>query len=279
MHTKHLLLSVAALFAVLAAGLHLAARAATPAPQGDPGTPVVLELFTSQGCSSCPPADRLLSQLGRERSAGVVIPLAFHVDYWNYLGWSDPFSSPRWSARQQAYARIFGGNRIYTPQLVVNGRKECVGSQRGEVLQSIAAARRQASLARVSLSVDPPARAAGAAAPTMRVHAGLTLLHETGERPLELWVALAESGLTTPVRAGENAASTLRDDFVVRRLDKALTLGGAPGAERSAQLELPLEAGWRQGDLAVVAFVQDPLTLAIEGAAASLPAARNAAAH
>ena len=108
---------------------------AAPAPETGP---IVIELFTSQGCSSCPPADRLLSRLASDpKLAGRVIPLAFHVDYWNYIGWQDPFSSPRWSERQRSYGRTFRSNRIYTPQLVVGGRTDCVGSQEGEVMKKI----------------------------------------------------------------------------------------------------------------------------------------------
>jgi len=122
--------AVLALFAltvsVLAGG---AAARALPGATSASG-PVVVELFTSQGCSSCPPADRLLSKLSRDpRLAGRVIPLAFHVDYWDYIGWRDPFASPRWSQRQKDYARVFRSNRIYTPQLVVSGSTEGVGSQ------------------------------------------------------------------------------------------------------------------------------------------------------
>ena len=113
---------------------------------GEPGPSIsgdrvaVVELFTSQGCSSCPPADRLLSKLARDpRYQGKVIPLSFHVDYWNSIGWTDPFSSNRWSERQRVYAgRVFHSNRIYTPQVVVNGRSECVGNSEGEVTGRIA---------------------------------------------------------------------------------------------------------------------------------------------
>src|SRR5436190_18609544 len=90
---------------------------------------VVAELFTSQGCSSCPPADALWQRLGDESPLGArIVPLAFHVDYWNSLGWKDPFSSAAWSSRQSDYARAFGSGRIYTPQAVIGGRAECLGA-------------------------------------------------------------------------------------------------------------------------------------------------------
>src|SRR5688572_7171166 len=99
---------------------------------------VVLELFTSQGCSSCPPADALLSRLRREDFGGsTVIPLAYHVDYWNHLGWSDPFSSPRWSQRQNLYARALKSSQVYTPQLIINGAIQLVGSADGAIRAEI----------------------------------------------------------------------------------------------------------------------------------------------
>ena len=99
--------------------------------------PVVLELFTSQGCSSCPPADALLERVS-ERSDVVVIALSYHVDYWNYIGWVDPFSKKDYSIRQSTYNRKFGSRNNYTPQIVVNGREHFVGSDAGKLNQSIA---------------------------------------------------------------------------------------------------------------------------------------------
>jgi hypothetical protein len=225
--------------------------------------PVVVELFTSQGCSSCPPADRLLSQLDGAVHEGQVIPLAFHVDYWNHLGWSDPFSSPRWSARQVAYGRAFRAAGIYTPQLVVNGRSECVGSRRDQVARRIAEARAAEPAGDVRLAAE---ETAAGAARALRVQVGARLLRPAAG-PLDLWVALTQSGLTTSVGAGENASATLRNDFVVRRLEKALTLGAGAGSERSGEVSLPLDPAWRASRVTVVAFLQDPASLAIEGAA------------
>lgn len=100
-----------------------------------PGSPLtVVELFTSQGCSSCPPADKLLQELDQRND---VLGLSFHVDYWNRLGWKDPYSQRAWSERQYAYARKFGDLRVYTPQLVIRGRTHVVGSQRQAVLEAL----------------------------------------------------------------------------------------------------------------------------------------------
>lgn len=237
---------------------------ASDQPAGD-GV-VILELFTSQGCASCPPADRLLTRLAQDRGlAGRVIPLAFHVDYWDYIGWQDPFASPRWSERQREYGRAFRSNRIYTPQLVVNGRTECVGSQEGEVRKRIAAALAAPSAARVTLETSPLG-----AEDRLRVRAGAEVtagMEKAAAGNLDLWVAIWETGLETKVGAGENASATLHDDYVVRRLEKALTLPGKTGARDSAEIVLGLDKRWKRGNLGVAAFLQDPATRAIHGAA------------
>jgi hypothetical protein len=261
-------LPVVALAAAGAARLHGAAEM----PAGTAGRgPVVVELFTSQGCSSCPPADRLLSRLQHDaRLAGRVAPLAFHVDYWNHLGWSDPFSSAAWSRRQEGYAQVWRSNRIYTPQLVVEGRTECVGSQEDEVLRRIGQALSAEPAGRVTLSVAaaPAQGAGGGAGAGPRVVVSARLLRPAGGSGLDVWVALTESGLTTAVGAGENAAATLHDDHVVRRLVRAFTLPPTAGAEHTAAVDLPpLDHGSRGATYAVVAFLQNPATLAIEGAA------------
>jgi hypothetical protein len=255
--------------------------------------PVVVELFTSQGCSSCPPADRLLSRLQRDpQVGGVVIPLAFHVDYWNHLGWSDPFSSPLWSRRQESYAHAFRTNRIYTPQLVIGGRTQCVGSEEREVMRRIHDALAAEPAAEVSLAApageaSPSTGGAGTgggagagaggvaangggagAAGGARVAVSARLLRPpAGAGSLDLWVALTESGLKTAVGAGENAKATLHDDHVVRRLVKAFTLPSAAGAASSAEVVLPLDRAWNPATLEIVAFLQDPRSLAIHGAA------------
>ncbi|MBP0481781.1 DUF1223 domain-containing protein [Sagittula salina] len=111
--------------------------------------PVVVELFTSQGCSSCPPADALLAELAERDD---VIPLAFHVDYWDYIGWKDNFASPKFTKRQKGYARAGGWKMIYTPQIVVNGMEDVVGSRPAEVADLIAAHEDKPAHAKVTLT-------------------------------------------------------------------------------------------------------------------------------
>jgi hypothetical protein len=237
--------------------------AAPPKPAPAAGGPVVLELFTSQGCSSCPPADRLLTRLAQDGALkDRVIPLSFHVDYWDYIGWQDPFASARWSERQREYGRAFRSNRIYTPQLVVNGRSECVGSQEKVVRQQIAAALAAAPAGRVSLEAAP-----ADAADRLRVRVGAEMQTAAAPR-LDLWVVIWETGLETPVGAGENASKRLHNDYVVRRLEKALTLPGTAGARDTAELTLGLDKRWKRANLGVAAFLQDPATRVIYGAAA-----------
>jgi hypothetical protein len=258
----------------LAAGAARGGGATAPEPTREPAKeaaagrgPVVVELFTSQGCSSCPPADRLLSRLKHDpRLAGEVIPLAFHVDYWNHLGWSDPFSSRLWSQRQQGYAQAFHSNRIYTPQLVINGRTECLGSEEEQVMRRIREALAAEPVGQVSLGVP-------AVGDSARVPVSARLLRPVRGASPEVWVALVESGFTTPVRGGENVSATLHDDHVVRLLVKAMTLRQAPkastaaGAESIAEVTLPLDPKWNRSALDLVAFLQDPRSLSIYGAA------------
>jgi hypothetical protein len=232
---------------------------------GPQDSPVILELFTSQGCSSCPPADRLLAELDRDpKLTGRVIPLSFHVDYWNYIGWKDPFSSPRWSDRQRSYARAFRSSRIYTPQAVIDGRMECIGSREDLVRYRIGKALAAEPAGRVTLAATP----AGGTGGRVQVKVGAKLAKVAGTGNLDVWVALVETGLTTPVGAGENASRTLKNDNVVRRLERAFTIPAGAGAARSGELALGLDKRWNPKNLRVVAFLQDPATMAIHGAAA-----------
>lgn len=243
-------------------------QAKSPAtPAGPGGAPVaVVELFTSQGCSSCPPADRLLSKLADDSgSRGKVIPLSFHVDYWNSIGWQDPYSSARWSERQKLYAaRAFHTGRIYTPQVVVNGGSECVGSNEGDVWTRVRGALRETPPASVALEVDPITPEG-----QLKIRASAQMLRSTpqgGKGDLDLWVAVYENGLSVEVKAGENASRVLRNDHVVRRFERAFTLPARAGAAHAGVIVLGIDKSWKAAGLGVAAFLQDPATLAIYGA-------------
>ncbi|HKR64908.1 MAG TPA: DUF1223 domain-containing protein [Thermoanaerobaculia bacterium] len=203
---------------------------------------VVVELFTSQGCSSCPPADRLLSRLAHED----VIPLAYHVDYWNHLGWSDPFSSPRWSERQRAYAQALRTPQVYTPQAIVNGQTQLVGSAERAIRDEIA--RQRALPERGVVSIERISRVGNELHVDLRARGAANLV-----------VTLFENGITTKVSAGENANRALTDDAIVRwQLTQSAT---------TTSIKIPLHPSWRADHLGVVAYLQDPRTLAIFGAA------------
>lgn len=199
-----------------------------PRPEG----PLVLELFTSQGCSSCPPADRLLARLA---AAGVdgreVAPLSFHVDYWDDLGWPDPYASPAWTERQRQYARALEDGRVYTPELVVGGATGVVGSNVVAVTRAIARTPRPTLL---------PATATWSR----------TALEVTATAPADadVLVAIWEDGNKNKVRRGENAGETLAHARVVRRLER-VARAGVKGS-----VTIKLDPAWQT--VGAVAFAQ-----------------------
>ena len=203
--------------------------------------PVVLELFTSQGCSSCPPADALLSELARDRDVPVIV-LAYHVDYWNRLGWRDPFSSREWSARQGEYVRAMKLESAYTPQAVINGSRQMVGSSAFQIRQAIAEESKRKPEARVKLDVQ----------------GNEVVVRAESKKPAELIVVAYENGIVTKIARGENAGRTQTDDAIVRQFVRAGSVNGA--VERRVPLALTKSMG-------VVAFLQDPATLRILTAA------------
>lgn len=226
--------------ALLLACLGPAAAAPACVAQSGEHRAVLLELYTSEGCDSCPPADRRLSQFKNQAEyAGKLVPLAFHVDYWDRLGWTDRFASPQYTQRQYAMAGLARSRSIYTPQFLRNGR-DWRGSGNpldaaGELPAGAAIALELGAVNGGQLTVSGSITAARAGA--------------------EAWLALYENNLESQVRAGENGGKTLRHDYVVRRLIGPL----APGGEGRLALrqQIALEAGWKRADLGVVVFVQD----------------------
>jgi len=199
---------------------------------------VLVELFTSEGCSSCPPADELLVDLARRDPA--VYTLEFHVDYWDSLGWPDPLASPDFTARQRRYARALGTTGMFTPQMIVNGTDSFTGSDRAHAEESI-----QRALARpitVPLSIRTRAIDSGSVA------VDYSATGASSDAVLD--VALVEHSRSTEVRAGENAGKRLHHSNVVREL-VVVPLRQARG---SAVVRVP--STLRRGDAEVVAFVQ-----------------------
>lgn len=201
--------------------------------------PVVLELFTSQGCSSCPPADALLRELAKEPG---VIALAYHVDYWNRLGWRDPFSSRQWSERQGEYVRALKLDSAYTPQVVINGSRQMVGSTGFLIRSAIEQESKRKPEGHVALSVQN----------------GEAVVRAESKQPAELIVVAYENGITTKITSGENAGRTQTNDAIVRELVRAGTISG------SAEKRVPLALTKTMG---VAAFLQDPATRRILAAA------------
>lgn len=219
--------------------------------------PVLVELFTSEGCSSCPPADAVLAGLLREQPVeGVeIIPLSLHVDYWNRLGWKDPYSAKAFSTRQQRYAKVFGEDKLYTPQVVVDGREEGIGSDESIVRRLIAGAAR-----REHLPVRITARAVGRS---------LTLSIDLPAAPagtdtVDVFVALTEDDLSSAVKRGENVGRTLTHVAVVRALQ---TLGTLEKDAFVADGRLALEPGWNPRKMRAVVWLQGRSANQVYGAA------------
>ena len=219
-----------------------------------PRTAVLVELFTSEGCSSCPPADQLLMRLDAQQfvAGALVIPLSEHVEYWNGLGWRDPFSAPMFTERQQEYAGVLTAGLLYTPQMVVDGLTELIGSQRDVAHQAIARAA-VAPKAAIALALTG---GGGRSAVSVEVTiSGVARLGPRGDA--DLWLAVTEDGLVTDVRRGENANRRLPHAAVVRRLEKIETLP-TPAPDRfTASAQVPLDPDWHDGSLRLVAFLQE----------------------
>jgi hypothetical protein len=242
-----------------------ASAVAAEVGSGDRRTPVVVELFTSEGCSSCPPADTLLSRLDRTQPvAGVeVIALAQHVDYWNYLGWSDPFSSHDFSERQGEYAHAFGKDGVYTPQMIVDGVKEFPGSNSRLALDAIAQAAREPK-AEVRLSRLPSQTNAD---PGVSLSVSVEKLPRPDGETADVFLAITEGDLSTDVRRGENAGHTLSHVGVVRRLVNIGSVSASGGGPFASEQAVVPEKGWRRENLRAVVFVQERTGKRVIGAA------------
>ncbi|WP_394835352.1 DUF1223 domain-containing protein [Pendulispora rubella] len=253
MRMRSLGIFVAVVAAVVAVGVGQS-RADTPAPKATgPAVPVVVELFSSEGCSSCPPADAFIEQLERTQPVeGVsIIALGQHVDYWDDLGWPDPFGHPRFTARQKQYAGVLADSRIYTPEIVVDGRAILERGDKASTARALQAAAREPR-ARVTLN----RRGDRVAVDVANVPAG--------SDTAEVWLAITESGLSTRVERGENAGRVLSHAPVVRALRK---LGNAEGGAFRADAALELDPKWKPAAVHAVVFVQRAKSRRIVGAA------------
>ncbi|OWW23094.1 hypothetical protein AYR66_27290 [Noviherbaspirillum denitrificans] len=213
--------------------------------QSPPHTVALLELYTSEGCSSCPPADHFISGLNEAGlGADRVVPLSLHVDYWDYIGWKDAFARPLFTERQYWLSAQGRSRTVYTPEIFVAGQE-----LRNWRLATPAAVRRineQPAQAQIALSAGMPSN--GSLPVEVKAKAS---------RDAALYVVLYQSGLSTEVKAGENRGVQLRHDYVVRDWIGPLALD-AQGGPASLPRALAVPAGAMAQDLGVAAFVQTP---------------------
>jgi hypothetical protein len=228
----------------------------------DPRVPVIVELFTSEGCSSCPPADRLLARLEQTQPVpgAEVIALEEHVDYWNQLGWVDPFSSAQFRARQNDYAVAFHATDVYTPQMVVDGQAQFVGSDAGRAYHEISAAA-QAPAVALGLAARPNTRDPELVDLTVRMNSPKNVKL----RDSNLYLAVTESNLASYVKRGENAGHVVRHSDVVRSFGVIARVDprGTNGGEVVSTLRLPHE--WKRENLRAVVFLQERDSFHITG--------------
>lgn len=259
---RNFLAGLAAL--AICAALALQVRAQTAAT--DSGRkPVVVELFTSEGCSDCPPAEALALKLEQQPIAGVdVIVLEEHVDYWNRQGWIDPFSSMEWTSRQQNYVSKLANGNPYTPEMVVDGQSEFVGSNGRAALAAIENAARGAetNVTIGGAKADPKDSADFAV--TVGKFAG-----NTPNDQAEVWVAVVEDGLHSSVTRGENAGHVLYHAAVVRSLQKIGVARANGDAAFTGTAQVKFKSGWNPKNMHVVAFVQEKKSRKILGAAST----------
>ena len=242
--------------------LSLNARSGVTKP--DYSSPVVVELFTSEGCSSCPPADALLSKLSQQSSTlgAEVIALEEHVDYWDDLGWRDPFSSRDWTDRQYAYAKPLGNGNAYTPQMVVDGTTEFVGSRPELALKSISQAAQRPKTS-VTLS-----HAASVKPGIESFSVTVGKLHDPSTNGnAEIWLAITESGLHSAVKGGENVGQDLYHAAIVRFMRKIGEAKGGGDPSFTGTATISIHKDWKRDNLRAVVFIQDKKTLHIVGAA------------
>ena len=238
---------------------------AQASPPGANRRPVVVELFTSEGCSTCPPADQLLLKLEEEQfvDGAEVIAIEEHVDYWNHDGWTDPFSSSEWTMRQQDYAATFKIDGVYTPQMVIDGHEQFVGSRINEVSASIQR-NAQRQKARVAVS-----EITTTGKQSKQFQVTVSDLFDPPERDsCEVWLLITEKGLSSQVKAGENAGKNLQHASIVRWMHRVGVANG--NGAPSLFSTVKLRPSWKTQDLRAVAFVQARRSKQILGAA-SLP--------
>lgn len=201
------------------------------------GPRAVVELFTSQGCSSCPPADRILSELAREPD---IVALSLPVDYWDYLGWKDTLAVPAFSARQRAYANVHGDQQVFTPQMVINGTASCVGSDRAKLNESIIRAAGGGNPLPVEVSLKEEGR-----------NVAIKVAPAPGLSSGELWILPIVKARQVAIGRGENRGRSVTYANVVRGMTRVGFWSGAP-----AEIQVPLSVARPEGADSYVVLVQ-----------------------
>jgi hypothetical protein len=213
----------------------------------------VLELYTSEGCSSCPPADRFLRTLSDKGYRGDhVVPLAFHVDYWDYIGWKDRFAQSGFTQRQKRLAIINGLSTIYTPQYLVNGKDLQGWFSGNKVKKAIEAINQSKPLASLVLEV------LRSTPENIEIKANAVIPDPSQREGTHYYLAIYENGLSTEVQRGENRGEHLLHDYVVRQF-----IGPIDGDEEGIiqfHDTIPLDKNWVSGHLGIAAFVQNRFT-------------------
>jgi len=239
------------LLTTLALAQSAAATAQCVAESG-PRRVALLELYTSEGCDSCPPTDRWVSALAqRGLDRGRVVTLGFHVDYWNYLGWNDPYGRAEHSARQRAANQRNKARVVYTPQLMLNGADYRPGRIREDVADRVGAINQRKPAASIRLK-------AAASGGTLAAEGAAAVTDPAQRDGVRAYLALYENNLSTDIKPGENRGKRLRHDYVVR------TLAGPYAVDSSGEIALNhsfvLDPGWKTADLHLAAFVQNERT-------------------
>lgn len=231
--------------------LRAASTEVGPASDGARRTPVLVELFTSEGCSSCTPADALLEKLDKSQPVGSadLVVLSEHVDYWNDIGWKDPYSSHQFSVRQGDYALRFNLESPYTPQMIVDGDMELVGSDERRAIQVIKNTIKTAKLPVVLSSIHREGDK------TLAVHIEAGPSDASGRRaPAQVWIALADNSVQSSVRGGENSGRTLKHVAVVRNLTLVGTVDNAGMFSKDVTVN---SENTDPRDLRIIAIVQE----------------------
>lgn len=226
-----------------------AAQAAECSAQNGEQVVPLVELFTSEGCSSCPPADSWLSGLDAQGyAADKVVPLGFHVDYWDYIGWADRFAKPEFTSRQRQAVLAGGSRTVYTPQVLLNGKDYRGWTDGGEFSSSVKASQAQAAPVKLGLSI------ASDAAGALTVNATAAQVNSKTLENAEVYIAVYENNLKSSVDAGENSGRELSHSHVVRELYGPYTLAANGGNFKE---QISIKGDWKNRDAGVAAFVQN----------------------